>query len=40
MDIITTHKGTDFDALASVVAATLFFPNAYACLPQTLNPNV
>jgi tRNA nucleotidyltransferase (CCA-adding enzyme) len=40
MDVITTHKGTDFDALACVVAATLIFPDATACLPETLNPNV
>ena len=40
MEIVTTHKGTDFDALACVVAATLLFPKAVACLPKTLNPNV
>ena len=40
MEIVTTHKGTDFDALACVVAATLLFPKAIACLPKTLNPNV
>ncbi len=40
MQIVTTHKNTDFDALASVIAATLIFPGALAVLPKTLNPNV
>jgi len=40
MHIVTTHKNTDFDALASVIAATLLFPGAIAVLPKTLNPNV
>lgn len=40
MEIVTTHKGADFDALACVVAATLLFPDAIACLPKTLNHNV
>jgi nanoRNase/pAp phosphatase (c-di-AMP/oligoRNAs hydrolase)/CBS domain-containing protein len=40
MEIITTHKNTDFDAMASVVAATLLYPDAIAVLPKTLNPNV
>ncbi|MCU0538269.1 MAG: CBS domain-containing protein [Desulfobacterales bacterium] len=40
MQIVTTHKNADFDALASVIAATLLFPDALAVLPKTLNPNV
>ena len=40
MEIITTHKNTDFDALASVVAATLLYPDAVPVLPKALNPNV
>ena len=40
MEIITTHKNTDFDAFASTIAATLLYPEAVAVLPQTLNPNV
>ena len=40
MDIITTHKNTDFDALASVMAANLIYPDARCILPKSLNPNV
>uniref|UniRef100_A0A7C4VQP2 CBS domain-containing protein n=1 Tax=Desulfatirhabdium butyrativorans TaxID=340467 RepID=A0A7C4VQP2_9BACT len=40
MQIITTHKNTDFDALASVVAASMLYPEATPVLPKTLNPNV
>ncbi len=40
MQIVTTHKNTDFDGFASVVAATLLFPEARAVLPKTVNPNV
>jgi nanoRNase/pAp phosphatase (c-di-AMP/oligoRNAs hydrolase)/CBS domain-containing protein len=40
MQIATTHKNTDFDALASVIAATLVYPGAIPVLPKTLNPNV
>jgi tRNA nucleotidyltransferase (CCA-adding enzyme) len=40
MQIITTHKNTDFDALASVIAAGSIFPEAVAVLPRVLNPNV
>lgn len=38
--IITTHKNTDFDAFASLMAATLIYPEAVAAIPRTLNPNV
>jgi nanoRNase/pAp phosphatase (c-di-AMP/oligoRNAs hydrolase) len=40
MRIVTTHKNTDFDALASTIAATLIYPGAVPVLPKTLNPNV
>lgn len=40
MQIITTHKNTDFDALASMVAATVLYPGAVCVLPKTVNPNV
>lgn len=40
MVIITTHKGTDFDAAASVLAAKILYPGATAVLPRSLNPNV
>lgn len=38
--IITTHKNTDFDALASLTAAVLLYPDAVPLLPKPLNPNV
>ena len=40
MKIITTHKNTDFDGLASVFAAGLIFPEAVPVLPKQINPNV
>ena len=40
MQIVTTHKNTDFDGFASVIAATILFPDAVAVLPKNLNPNV
>ena len=40
MQVITTHKNSDFDALASLVAATLRYPNATAAMPRVVNPNV
>ena len=40
MQIATTHINTDFDALASVIAATLLYPGAIPILPKNLNPNV
>ena len=40
MHIITTHKGADFDAAASVMAAKILYPEAVAVLPKSLNPNV
>ena len=40
MRIVTTHKNTDFDALASTIAASIIFPDAVPVLPNTVNPNV
>ena len=40
MQIVTTHKNTDFDALASVIAATILYPASIPVLPRNLNPNV
>ncbi len=40
MQIITTHKAADFDALASVIAGTILYPGAIPVLPKNLNPNV
>lgn len=40
MKIISTHKGTDFDALASVVAASLIYPDAVTVMSDNMNPNV
>jgi len=40
MEIVTTHKNTDFDALASTIAATILYPDAVAVLPKSINPNV
>ncbi len=40
MRFITTHKHSDLDALASVVAATLLFPDAVPVMPKPVNPNV
>ena len=40
MHIVTTHKGADFDALASIVAANLLYPGIVTVLPGSLNPNV
>ncbi len=40
MKLITTHKGSDFDALACVVAAGLIYPDAKPVMPGSLNANV
>ena len=40
MKIITTHKGSDFDALASLVAAKLLYPEARPVLPGSINANL
>lgn len=40
MQLITTHRSTDFDAFASLVAATLLYQGAVPLLPKFINPNV
>mgnify|MGYP000052319085 CR=1 FL=1 len=40
MQVITTHRNTDFDALASVIAGTILYPEAAAVIPKAINPNV
>lgn len=40
MQIATTHRNTDFDALASVVAATLLYPGCIGVIPKMTNRNV
>ena len=40
MIVITTHKNTDFDALAAVIAGTLLYPGAIGVVPKMVNKNV
>ena len=40
MEIITTHKNMDFDALASAFASSVLYPDASVMLPSSKNPNV
>jgi len=40
MLIATTHKNTDFDALASVIAATIIYPDCVGVVPKAVNRNV
>jgi len=40
MHIVTTHRNTDLDGLASVVAVTILFPGTTPVLPRIVNPNV
>ncbi len=40
MKVITTHRGSDFDALASLVAATLLYEDSVGVLPTTINANL
>ena len=40
MDIVTTHNSSDFDALASLVAAGIYYPETRLVLPGRINPNV
>lgn len=40
MRVVTTHKNTDFDALASTIAATVLHPEAIPLIPRSANPNV
>lgn len=38
--VITTHLNTDFDALASVIGASLLYPDAVGVVPKMVNNNV
>lgn len=40
MLIATTHKNTDFDGLASVIAATILYPGCVGVVPKMVNKNV
>jgi len=40
MLIATTHKNTDFDGLASVIAATIIYPDCVGVIPKAVNKNV
>ncbi len=40
MLIATTHKNTDFDGLASVIAATILYPGCIGVVPKMTNRNV
>ncbi len=40
MEIIVTHKNTDFDAFSSLIAAKILYPNALPILPNSLRQNV
>jgi len=40
MIIATTHKNTDFDGLASIIAATLLYPGCIGVVPKMTNKNV
>ena len=40
MQVVTTHKNTDFDAMASTIAASILYPEAVPVLPKQVNPNV
>lgn len=40
MEIILTHKNSDFDAIASSFAACRLYPDARPVLPSNINPNV
>jgi len=40
VEIVTTHRNTDFDALASTIAGSLIYPGALPVLPNIVNPNV
>ena len=40
MIIATTHKNTDFDGLASVIAATILYPGCIGVVPKAVNRNV
>ena len=40
MQIAATHTGSDFDALASLVATSVIYPGIKLVLPHSINPNL
>jgi len=40
VEVIATHENTDFDALASLLAASKLYPKAVPVLPRRMNRNV
>jgi len=40
MQIATTHKNTDFDGLASVIATTIIYTDCVGVIPRAVNKNV
>ena len=40
MRIVTSHKNTDFDGFASIIAGTVLYPGAVPVIPRNINPNV
>ncbi len=40
LTVVLTHEHADFDAIASLLGASLVFPEAVAVLPRTMNRNV
>ena len=40
MQIAVTHTGSDFDALASLVASSILYPGIKLVLPNSINPNL
>ncbi len=40
MQIVTSHKNTDFDALASIIGITILFPGTLGVVPKMVNANV
>jgi tRNA nucleotidyltransferase (CCA-adding enzyme) len=40
MQIAVTHTGSDFDAIASLVASSILYPGIKLVLPHSINPNL
>lgn len=40
MQVIATHRNTDFDALASLIGATILYPDAVGIVSKSVNSNV
>ncbi len=40
MKISTTHTGSDFDAIASLAATSVIYPDTILVLPNSINPNL